>query len=413
MKQNACIAGAAMTRFGKYLDRSLKSLAHEAIRNALQDARMDASALQAAWVGNAGAGVLSGQVCVPGQVILRDMGIGGIPVINVENACASSATAFQQACSMVSLGAHDIVLACGVEKLYSEDKQKVFSVFSGGIDIEKSDQLLAEIENKLARSGLNADMGGAGKNRSLFVDIYVSWALDHMNRYGTTREQLAAVSAKNSLHGNLNPCAQYREVLTVEDVLGAREVVWPFTLPMCSPIGDGAAALIIVSEKKARELGMKRMVKVEAASLSSGYDYDDDTHNEPPRTGATAIYEEASIGPDELDCVELHDASAISEIMYYEYLGLCADGAGGEFVEAGHSRLGGRLPVNTSGGLMRKGHPVGATGAAQLVELVWQLRGEAGARQVENARLALAENGGGYIGRDVAALALTILKSAA
>ena len=413
MKQNACIAGAAMTRFGKHPDRTLKSLAHEAINGALKDACLDASALQAAWVGNAGAGVLSGQVCVPGQVILRDIGIGGVPVINVENACASSATAFQQACSMVSLGAHDIVLACGVEKLYSDDKQKVFSVFSGGVDIEKSDQLLADIAEKLARAGLDTGTDGAGKNRSLFVDIYVSWALDHMNRYGTTREQLAAVSAKNSLHGSLNPCAQYRDVLSVEDVLKAKEVVWPFTLPMCSPIGDGAAAVIIVSEKKARVLGMGRMIQVAAASLSSGYDYADDTQNEPPRTAAASIYDEAGIGPEELDCIELHDASAISEIMYYEYLGLCPDGAGGEFVEAGHSRLGGRLPVNTSGGLMRKGHPVGATGAAQLVELVWQLRGEAGARQVDNARMALAENGGGFIGKDVAALALTVLKSAA
>ena len=164
-----------------------------------------------------------------------------------------------------------------------------------------------------------------------------------------------------------------------------------------------------MSEKKAKELGMDRMVKIEAASLSSGYDYASDSLEQPPRTGANEIYAEAGLGPEDLDCVELHDASAISEIMYYEYLGLCADGEGGEFVEAGYSKLGGKIPVNTSGGLMRKGHPVGATGTAQLAELVWQLRGEAGKRQVENARIALAENGGGFIGTDVAALALTIL----
>jgi len=409
MKQNAYIAGVAMTRFGKYLDRSLKSLAHEAINGALKDASLDGNALQGAWVGNVGAGVISGQVCVPGQVILRDMGIGKIPVINVENACASSATAFQQACSMVTLGAYDIVLACGVEKLYSDDKLKTFSVFSGGVDIEKSDQMLAEIEEKLKQAGMDVDREGAGKNRSLFIDIYVSWALDHMNKYGTTREQLAAVSAKNSYHGSLNPYAQYHDVLSVEDVLNSKEVVWPFTLPMCSPIGDGASAVVLVSEKKAKELGITRMVKVEAAALSSGYDYASDSQDQPPRLGANEIYEEAGIGPDELDCVELHDASAISEIMYYEYLGLCADGGGGEFVEAGHSKLGGKIPVNTSGGLMRKGHPVGATGTAQLAELVWQLRGDAGDRQVEGAKLALAENGGGFIGTDVAALALTLL----
>ena len=397
-----------MTKFGKHMDRSLKSLAHEAINAALTDADLEGANLNAAYVGNVGAGIISGQSCVPGQVILRDMGIGGIPVINVENACATSATAFQQACSMVTFGAYDIVLACGVEKLFSEDKQKTFDVFSGGIDIEKTDEILASVGARLDALGMRPD-DGAGFNRSVFIDIYVAWALDHMRKYGTTREQMAAVSAKNSYHGSLNPFAQYRDVLSIDDVLSARDVVWPLTLPMCSPIGDGASAIIIVSEKKAKQLGLGRMVKVAAASLSSGYDYQDGTRDQPPRTGAQAIYEMSSIGPEDLDCVELHDASAISEIMYYEYLGLCADGEGGAFVEAGHSRLGGKLPVNTSGGLMRKGHPIGATGAAQLTELVWQLRGEANERQIENARIALAENGGGYIGNDIAALALTIL----
>ena len=408
MKQNAYIAGVGMTRFGKHLDRSLKSLGQEAIVAALKDAGIEGSELNAAYVGNVGAGVISGQTCVPGQVILRNMGIGGIPIINVENACASSATAFQQACTMVTLGAYDIVLACGVEKLFSEDKQKTFDVFSGGIDIEKTDAILEEVGGKLKALGMDLD-DGAGSNRSVFIDIYVAWALDHMKKYGTTREQMAAVSAKNSYHGSLNPYAQYADVLSVDDILNAREVVWPLTLPMCSPIGDGASAVIVVSEDKAKQLGMDRMVKVEAALLSSGYDYPEGSTNQPPRAGANAIYEMSGIGPKDLDCVELHDASAISEIMYYEYLGLCGEGEGGAFIEAGHSRLGGKVPVNTSGGLMRKGHPIGATGASQLTELVWQLRGEAEGRQVDGARIALAENGGGYIGSDVAALALTIL----
>ena len=250
---------------------------------------------------------------------------------------------------------------------------------------------------------------GAGASRSLFIDIYVAWALDHMQKYGTSREQLAAVSAKNSLHGSLNPYAQYRDVISVQDALEAREVVWPLTLPMCSPIGDGAAAVVIVSEKKARELGMSRLVRVEASALGSGYDSEPDKGLEPPRMGANEIYNTTGIGPNELDVVELHDASAISEIMYYEYLGLCEPGEGGALVESGETKLGGRIPVNTSGGLMRKGHPVGATGASQIVELTWQLRGDAGDRQVEGARLALAENGGGFIGQDVAALVLTML----
>ena len=399
-----------MTPFGKFLDRSLKSLAGEAISAALDDAGLGKNDLQAAWVGNVGAGVIQGQVCVPGQVVLRDLGIGKIPVINVENACASSATAFQQACSMVTLGAYDIVLACGVEKLYSEDKLKTFSVFSGGIDVEQEQELLERTTQKLEEAGVVIDTnGGAGTTRSLFVDIYVSWAIDHMNRFGTTVEQLAAVSAKNSYHGSMNPNAQYRDVLSVDDVLGAKEVMWPLTLPMCSPIGDGASAVVVVSEKKAKELGLNRKVRVEASMLASGWDYalGDET---PPEQAAHEVYEEASIGPNDLDVVELHDASAISEIMYYEYLGLCRKGEGGSFVEAGESRLGGKVPVNTSGGLMRKGHPVGATGTSQIFELVCQLRGEAGERQVEGAKLALAENGGGFIGTDVAALALTVLK---
>lgn len=299
-----------MTRFGKHLDRSLKSLTDEAVSMALRDSNLEKKDLQAAWVGNVGAGVISGQVCVPGQVVLREMGIGKIPVVNVENACASSATAFQQACTMVTLGAYDIVLACGMEKLFNEDKQKTFSVYSGGVDIDKTDALLADIEAKLIAHGLKVDTEGAGGSRSLFIDIYVSWALDHMQKYGTTREQLAAVSAKNSVHGSLNPYAQYREVISIEDVLKSREVMWPLTLPMCSPIGDGASAVIIVSEKKARELGMARMVKVEASLLSSGYDYSDD-EAAPPQQGANEIYGFAGLGPEDLDCVELHDASAI------------------------------------------------------------------------------------------------------
>lgn len=408
MKQNAYVAGVAMTPFGKHLDRSLKSLAAEAINGALTDAGLDKSDLQAAWVGNVGAGVIGGQVCVPGQVMLRDMGIGGIPVVNVENACASSATAFQQACSMVTMGVYDVVLACGIEKLFSEDKQKTFSVFSGGVDIEQTDSLLAEVAEKLKTAGQPVDTDGAGSSRSLFIDIYVAWALDHMQKYGTTREQLAMVSAKNSYHGSLNPYAQYRSVMTVEEVLSARQVLWPFTLPMCSPIGDGGSAVILVSDKKARELGMANMVKVEASLLLSGYDVPEGGVA-PPKSGADQIYNIAGISPADLDCVELHDASAISEIMYYEYLGLCRVGEGGRFVEDGNSRLGGKTPVNTSGGLMRKGHPVGATGTSQIAELTWQLRGQAGDRQVDGAKLALAENGGGFIGTDVAALCLTVL----
>ena len=408
MKQNAYIAGVGMTRFGKHLDRGLKSLAAQAITEALDDARLSFQDVNAAYMGNAAAAVITGQVCVPGQMILRALGVGGIPVVNVENACATAATAFQQAATMITAGMYDVVLACGSEKLYHADKQKTFSVFTGAIDVECTDDVMAGISREIAASGRSHDTEGSGTSRSLFMDIYAVWAMDHMRRYGTTREQFAAVSAKNSFHGSLNPKAQFRDEITIEDVLSAREVSWPLTLPMCSPIGDGAAAAILVSERKARQLGMARMVRVEAAALNSGWDYDDGDES-VAEACARQLYESAGVGPAELDCVELHDASAPSEILYYEYLGLCAKGEGGQFVEQGHSRLGGKIPVNTSGGLMRKGHPIGATGIAQIVELTQQLRGEARERQVPDARVALAENGGGFIGNDAAAMAMTLL----
>ena len=408
MKQNAYIAGVGMTRFGKHLDRGLKSLAAQAITEALDDARLSFQDVNAAYMGNAAAAVITGQVCVPGQMILRALGVGGIPVVNVENACATAATAFQQAATMITAGMYDVVLACGSEKLYHADKQKTFSVFTGAIDVECTDDVMAGISREIAASGRSHDTEGSGTSRSLFMDIYAVWAMDHMRRYGTTREQFAAVSAKNSFHGSLNPKAQFRDEITIEDVLSAREVSWPLTLPMCSPIGDGAAAAILVSERKARQLGMARMVRVEAAALNSGWDYDDGDES-VAEACARQLYESAAVGPAELDCVELHDASAPSEILYYEYLGLCAKVEGGQFVEQGHSRLGGKIPVNTSGGLMRKGHPIGATGIAQIVELTQQLRGEARERQVPDARVALAENGGGFIGNDAAAMAMTLL----
>jgi acetyl-CoA acetyltransferase len=397
-----------MTEFGKHLERSLKSLAGEAIGEALRDAGLEAGDIQAAWMGNSAAGVITGQVCVRGQAVLRPLGIGKIPVINVENACATAATAFQQAAVMVENGAFDIALACGFEKLYSEDKRKTFAVFSGAIDVEAVDEVMTGIAREKRKANLPDDTAEAGASRSLFVDLYVGWALKLMREYGVSQEHLAQVSSKNSYHGSLNPKAQYRDEISVEEVLQAREVAWPLTLPMCSPIGDGAAAALLVSEDKARELGIDNPVRVEAHALFSGWDYQDD---EPgvAEVAAAEFYKQAGIGPEDLDLVELHDASAASELLYYHYLGLCPQDQVVDLIESGATRLGGRIPVNTSGGLMRKGHPIGATGVAQIVELVTQLRGRAGSRQVEGARLALAENGGGFIGRDAAALALTLL----
>jgi acetyl-CoA acetyltransferase len=408
MKMNAYVAGVGMTPFGRHLDKTLKGLAGAAITEALLDAGLKGGDLQAAWMGNAAAGVTVGQEMISGQVALRELGIGRIPVVNVENACASSSTALHQACAMVSAGLYDIVLACGSEKLFHVDKARTMAAFSGAVDVEDPRGALKVLENMARAAGESFDATGAGESRSVFMDIYSLMAKKHMKQYGTTKEHFAMVTAKNSLHGSLNPRAQFRDVMTVEQVLAARTIIEPLTLPMCSPIGDGAAAVVLVSERKARELGLRHPVRIRASVLVSGWDFE----REGESVGGFAAcqaYEEAGVGAGDLSCVELHDASAPSEIAAYEYLGLCKPGEGAALIASGATQLGGRLPVNTSGGLLRKGHPVGATGCAQIVELTEQLQGRSGPRQVDGARIGLAHNGGGAIGLDAAATVVTIL----
>jgi acetyl-CoA acetyltransferase len=404
MRSDAVIAGVGMTGFGKHLETGLKALGAEAVRAALADAGLDAAALQAAFVGNAAAGLVTGQECIRGQVILRSLGIGRLPVVNVENACASASTALHLACAMVSAGAYDTVLALGVEKLYHEDKRRSFAAFSGAVDVE----LMSGILQALGKGGAPGGGTGAGEKRSMFMDIYAAVARAHMERYGTTKRHFAAVAAKNSEHGSLNPRAQFRERLTVDDVLAAPLIVEPLTRPMCSPIGDGAAAVVVMSPARARALGIARPVRVVASVLHSGWDHGPD---EPGTVEVCAeeAYREAGVGPEDLSVVECHDASAPAELIAYESLRLCAKGEGKRLVEEGATRLGGRIPVNSSGGLLRKGHPVGATGIAQVVEITEQLQGRAGARQVPGAKVGLAQNGGGAIGTDAAAMCVTVL----
>ena len=409
MKMNATIAGVGMTRFGKHLDITLKGLAGEAIREALADAGIDNSAIEVAYMGNAAGGVVQGQEMISGQVALRELGIGKIPVINVENACATSSTAFNQACAMVTAGAYDVALVCGFEKLFHEDKMRSFAAFDGAVDTENTEGVMGALQTLAAKAGEEVDMVNAGKTRSVFMDIYSLMTIAHMKQYGTTREQIAGVTAKNSFHGSLNPRAQFQVAMSVEEVLAAREIVYPLTLPMCSPIGDGAAAVVVVSERKAKELGLSKPVRVLSSALVSGYD-EQAGDLSVGAYAANLAYETAGVGPADLSLIELHDASAPSEIIAYEYLGICDKGQGGKLIEDGTTRLGGRLPVNVSGGLLRKGHPIGASGAAQIVELTEQLQGRGHQRQVDNARIALAHNGGGMIGTDAAATVVSILR---
>jgi acetyl-CoA acetyltransferase len=407
MKMNAYIAGVGMTRFGKHLDSTLKGLAGEAICEAIEDAGIDRNEIEAAYMANAAGGVVLGQEMISGQVALRELGIGKIPVINLENACASSSTAFHQACTMVSLNVYDVALVCGFEKLFHEDKRRTFAAFDGAVDTENAAGLSGTLDILAAKAGEAVDVENAGKTRSVFMDIYSLLAKAHMKQYGTTREQFAGVTVKNSFHGSMNPRAQFQQAMSLEEVLTAREIIDPLTLPMCSPIGDGAAALVIVSERKARQLGLTKPVRVLASALVSGWDVEGD--ESVGAYAAEQAYEAAGIGPEDLSLVELHDASGPSEVIAYDYLGLCEKGQGGRLIEDGSTRLGGRIPVNVSGGLLRKGHPIGASGAAQIVEISEQLMGRSNQRQVADARIGLAHNGGGLIGLDAAATVVSIL----
>jgi acetyl-CoA acetyltransferase len=388
-----------MTRFGKYLDRGMRDLAEEAVRNAVQDASLDIQEIQAAYVSNSVAGLITGQEAIRGQVVLRHTGLMGVPIVNVENACASASTAFHLAWMAVASGLYECVLALGVEKLSDPDKAKSLRAFNSAVDVSE----LAEIEKRLGRSSEGTS------DRSLFMDLYLSMlnsgASDSQGEVGgITREQMALVSVKNHYHGSLNPYAQYREEVTLEQVLQSRQVVGPLTVLMCSPLGDGAAAVLIASEEFARSKGLTGP-RVDASVLVSGRG-DDRSMVPSTRRAATKAYEMAGISPEDVDVAEVHDAVAPAELSIYEDLRFCAPGEGPKLIADRVTWLGGRLPVNTSGGLLSRGHPIGATGLGQIVEVVWQLQGRAGKRQVENCKVGLTQNGGGHIGFDAAAMAI-------
>ena len=407
--RDVAVIGAGMTRFGKFLDRSMKDLTREAVDGSLTSAGIDKSKLEAAIVGNAAAGLITGQECIRGQVVLREMGIGGIPIINTENACASSSTAFHMAWLYVASGMYDVALAVGLEKLYHEDKRKSFAAIGAAVDVEWMQQIQAAMKASRGngeQSGQSAAAEGAGEKRSMFMDFYAAFARQHMQRYGTTKEQFGRIAVKNHYHGSLNPHAQYREVYNLEDILNSPLVAEPLTRLMCSPIGDGAAAAILCSAEKARQFTTKP-VHVLASSIGSGSDHGPDDPGITERVAQQA-YKQAGVGPEDLSVIELHDASAPAELVLYEELGLCGPGEGGKLIDSRATYFDGAIPVNTSGGLISKGHPIGATGVAQIYEVFTQLRGEAGDRQVANPRVGLTENGGGMIRAEAAALAVHI-----
>jgi acetyl-CoA acetyltransferase len=399
------IVGVGMTRFGRHAERSVPDLAAEAASEALADAGLDKSRIEAAFFGNTTQGALEGQLMVAGQIALRAMGFERIPVFNVENACATGSTALNLAVTQVRAGAAEFALAIGAEKMTVPGRDSL-AIFHGAYDVSDPDGLMAT----LAALGGDVDNGDAGK-RSVFMDIYAAMARAHMTKYGTTQRQIATVAAKNHRHAEHNERAHYRTPLTVEQILGARALSYPLTVPMCAPVTDGAAAAIVCGRRGLAQLAESgRAVKVLASVVGTGVSRplaDADQHI--THLLAQRAYEEAGVGPADVDVAEVHDAAAFSEIQLTEMLGLFEFGAAGAAAEEGVTTLGGRLPVNPSGGLESKGHPLGATGLAQVYELVQQVRGESGARQVSGARVAVAENGGGFYAGEEAVAAITVL----
>ena len=403
------VAGVGMTQFGRLLDRGPYDMVGEAVGLALTDAGCGPADIGAAYVSSVTSGLLQGQTCIPGPIAMRRCGIEGVPVYSVENACASGSSAFNLAVLALKAGACDIAIAVGFEKMNVPDKAKMFAVFDGGWDVGTVE------ENKTTLLALGAGITPppgtvSDKPYSVFMDVYAALCRDHMSRYGTTQRQIAAVAAKNHQHSVHNPLSQFRQAFSIDEVLAAPAITYPLTLPMCSPISDGASAAVLCNAAGLKRLNAARAVRVLASVVQTGVTR---TADEPLKTNArlaaAKAYEQAGVGPTDIDVAEVHDATAFGEIINAESLMLAPLGEGGVAAERGDFTIGGRVPINPSGGLESKGHPIGATGLGQIHELVTQLRGEAGPRQVEGARIAIQENGGGLYGVEEAVVAIHIL----
>ena len=360
---DAYIVGVDMIKFGRFPDKTVPKIGAESALMALDDCGLQIQDMEALYCGNLGQAS-----AMVGQRVLQEIGQTGIPVVNVSNACATGATAFREAWASVKAGLYDCVLAVGVEQM-----GKGLLGGAGG-------------KTGIPKEGLL----GSGTMPAVFAEA----GMEHARKHGTTFEQFAKVSVKNHHHSTLNPKAMYQIETPLEEVMNAEMISYPNTKLMCSVNVDGSAAAVICSESKARELGlMKRAIKVRASVLTSDPWQERDLVmpdvNSCTRKAAKAAYEMAGIGPEDVDLVELHDCFATAEILHYENLGLCGDGEAGKLIDDGDVALGGRIPVNVSGGLLSKGHPLGATGIANIYEVSTHLRGEAGARQVEGAKIGL------------------------
>jgi acetyl-CoA acyltransferase len=405
------IIGAGMIRFGKYPDKTVRTMAEEATLLALQDAGLVKEDLQSVFFSNSFWGMFANQHSIRGQVVMRGMGIDKIPVTNVENACAGASTALHLAVTGISAGMYDVALALGSEKISNPNKALSLAAYASCMDVENFEKHIAMITSvkDLIKIDIPEDKTAPGEGRSIFMDAYAMGARWHMNKFGSTQRQLAVICSKNHMHGFLNPLAQYQQAMSVEEVLADKMVAYPLTRAMCSPLGDGAAAAIVCSERYLKKLMDARPVRILASVLGQGSERSLDGVDIGERLSRQA-YDFAGLGPDDISLAELHDATAWGELHQAEVMGFCPMGEGGPFAETGATRIGGSKPINTSGGLECRGHPIGASGLAQIYELVLQLRGDAGERQVDKARIGLAENGGGNIGVEEAAMCVHILE---
>ena len=405
------ITGVAMTQMGRLPEATVKSLTNEAVNGALSDSGISADAIQAAYFSNATQRHLEGQLMIPGQIALRDMGIEGIPVVNVENACASGSTALNLATQFLKAGEGDVALAVGAEKMWTGDKAKMFSFFDSGWELararENEAELLALGDGVDVPEGTTSD-----KPFSVFMAVYAAFARAHMRQFGTKQEVFAAIAAKNHMHSVENKKAQFRDPYTLADVMAAPPITYPLTLPMCAPMSDGGPAAVLMTEAGMKRHGISkdRAIEVRASVIQTGSRRaPDDVENHLTARAARRAYEVAGLGPEDVSVAEVHDATAVGELIQIENLGLFAFGEGGAASMRGETSIGGKVPVNPSGGLECKGHPIGATGLGQVYELVSQLRGDCGKRQVDGARIAIAENGGGLIGIEEAVASVLIL----
>jgi acetyl-CoA acetyltransferase len=371
------VIGTGLIPFGKYPDKTLAELGWPATREAILESGVEPRSIDAVYCGTAHGGMLAG------QRIMKTLGLTGMSIINVENACSSSSSALAEAWTAVASGRHDTVLVIGVEKL---------TKFGGGtLPLEREDW---EVNQGMVMPAL-----------------YAMRARRYMHEYGLTARQLAEVSVKAHEHGALNPNAQIRKRVSIEEVMSSRPVADPFTLWHCCPTGDGAAAVLIASADIARK-HKTNPVRIAASEVTSGLYTNgcrDMTWAELTARGARDAYEMAGIGPEDVDVAEIHDAFTIAELMYYEAFGFCERGHAYELLSSGATSLGGNICVNPSGGLLSRGHPVGATGAAQVVEIVRQLEGRAGAHQVAGAKIGVSHaTGGGIAGLDHGACSIHI-----